>query len=123
MGDIPIWPTGGNPIPGENEGVPSSQVRTGGIPPSQVRTGYPLPRSGQGTPSQVRLRGTPHPGPRSGWGVPGVPPASRIGYPPAAGWGTPPSSRSQVRTGGETPNWNSMACTCYAAGGIPLAFT
>ena len=39
--------------------------------------------------------------------------------------GTPPSIQvwSQVRTGGSTPNRNSTACTCYAAGGRPLAFT
>ena len=27
---------------------------------------------------------------------------------------------SQFRMGG-TPNWNSVACTCYTAGGMPFA--
>ena len=31
-------------------------------------------------------------------------------------------SPSQVQVGGGT-YWNSIACTCYAAGGMPLAFT
>ena len=34
-----------------------------------------------------------------------------------------PLSRSGPRTGGHTPNQNSIVCTCYAAGGIALAFT
>ena len=86
----------------------------GGVPSSQVRTGgYPILGQDGGTPSQVRTGGgIPHP--RSGWGVPPPPP-------PSAGWGTP-RSMSQVRIRGY-PNWNSMACTCYAAVGMPLAFT
>ena len=35
-------------------------------------------------------------------------------------WGIPDIQvRSQVRMGG-TPKWNSIACTWYAAGGMPL---
>ena len=84
-----------------------------------------IPRLGGG-------ESTPIPGQDGGYPIPdqdGVPPTiSRMGYHPmagwgyslSAGWGDPPS---QVKTGGSTPNWNSIACTCYAAGGMPLAFT
>ena len=76
-------------------------LRGGAGTPIWPTGGIPLPRSGWGsTPSQVRTGGTP---------------------PPPAGWGTPP--RRGPRSGGDTPNWNSMACTCCAAGGMPLAFT
>ena len=85
--------------------------------------GYPVPGLGGGyTPFQVWVGGTsshvwwgvPHP--RSGWGVlysadgwyP-IQDQTRRGYPPSkTGWGTPPISK---------------ASTCYAAGGVPLAFT
>ena len=85
----------------KGKGCPPSQVRMGGggVYPTQVRTGVPHTRSS---------------------------PIGRMGVtpPPSAGWGTPLPSRSQVRTGGGgTPNWNSIAYTCYAAGGMPLAFT
>ena len=64
------------------------------------------------------------PHPRSGWGVPqGTPPAR-------TGWGTPPPGLDGI------PHWpgldgvppppirhSSMASTCYAAGGMPFAFT
>ena len=104
--------------------------------PSQVwkGLGVPHPRSGRGggvSQPKVWMEGGGLPNPRSGWGVPhprsgqgggvprvlphhqdGVPPISRMGYPPV-----------QVRIGGGYLNWNSMACTCYAAGGMPLAFT
>ena len=72
----------------------------GGTPSLPDRGGTPHPRSGRGVPpSQVRMGGsTPIPGQDGG-------------YP------HPRSGR------GGTPNWNSTACTCYAAGGMPLAFT
>ena len=87
---------GGTPIPVQDERVPSSQVRMGVSPPS----------AGWGTPPLAR------------WGVP--PPVGRIGLPSVSRTGYPPS-RSKVRTGGY-PNSNSIACTCYAAGDMPLAF-
>ena len=58
-----------------------------------------------GVPSQVwMVGGTPA---RSGWL------GWYLGYPPPArsGWGTPP------------PQTISIASTCYAADGMPLAFT
>ena len=140
IGGTPIWPI---------RGLPPSQIRIGDTP-SQVRMGggHPLPRSGcggtpsqvrmggEGTPSQVRMgggyplarsgqEGTPFPGwdeggvchPRSGWRYPFPGQyGGYLGYPLSVAWGP--------RSGwGGTPNWNSMACTCLAAGGMPLAFT
>ena len=79
----------------------------GGCTPSQVQGGYPI---------QIQVGGLPHS--RSAWGTPlirGVP--TRVTppeVPPSRGapeWGTPPPSRS------------SIVCTCYAAVGMPLAFT
>ena len=72
---------------------------------------------------------------RSGWGAGGLP-LSQVrtglppsaGYPPLAGWGTlirrvgyPPVQVADQDGG--YPNWNSIACTCYAAGGMPLGFS
>ena len=145
-GGPPIWPTGGGstPFPGQ-DGGPPSEVRMGwGGTPFPGQDGESRSGWGEGTPSQVRTVGE---GgltlPRPGWGdggtpsqvrtgVPGVPLHQQDGVPPtllSAGWvtpppphqqdGVPPLCRSQVRTGG-TPNWNSMACSCYAAGGVPL---
>ena len=87
--------------------------------------------------------GTPFPGLDRGGirkdGSTPPPRLGRMGYPPTPsqeGWGTPPPIQTwewgthtppppvQVRSqDGETPNRNSVACTCYVAGGIPLAFT
>ena len=68
---------------------------------------------GGDTPSQVWLGGVPHP--RSTWGTPpdlgwGTSLDLGRGTPPELGWGNPPR---QI----------SVASTCYAAGGMPLAFT
>ena len=111
---------GGTPFPGvmTGRGVPLSQVRMGGgttipvqdmgypilliggLPPSQLRTGGRL-----GVPPiQVRVENGGTPNCRSGWGYPRC------------------SGQSQVRMG-DTPKQNNIACTCYAAGGMPLAFT
>ena len=90
--------------------------------------------------------GVPHP--RSGWGgvypipgLPGVPPSPRpgMGYPPALdlGWGIPPpwtwdgvprpdltwGTPPDLTWGTPPPRRISIASTCYAAGGMPLAFT
>ena len=79
---------------------------TGQLPPylpEWGRDGTPiLPDGGGVPPSQVRMGGgcIPILGHNRGRGVPHV----------------------QVRTGG-TPNRNSTACTCCAAGSMPLAFT
>ena len=47
-----------------------------------------------------------------------------VGLPPSqvqVGGGATPS-QVQVEGAGGYPNLNSVACTCYAAGGMPLAF-
>ena len=114
--------------PGEGGGVPGLRSRLGGwVTPSQVWIGgYPILLMGStppqvwmgGAPSQVWTGGVPHPG-LDGEMCPhpadrGVPPSKirtggTLGYPlPRTGWGTPPVSK---------------ASTCYAAGGVPLAFT
>ena len=66
-----------------------------GGPPSDPNRGIPNPSQweGGGTLSQVTM----------GRGTPI----------PGQDWGK----------GGGTPNWNSIACTCYAVGSMPLAFT
>ena len=97
-----VWMGRGYPIPGlDGEGVPHC---TSGW-------GVPHPRSGQGgTPSQVWM-GVPHP--RSGRGLPHF-----------ADWGTQGTPLSRPGTEGTrgTP-LVSKASTCYATGGVPLAFT
>ena len=97
--------------------------------------GYPIPGLAGGTPSQ--FRGVP-PWTRSGWGIPpdlgqDTPPPTRSGWgpPPDLGQGTPPRNWDGVPPGpgtGTRPHqvWirqSSTASTCYAAGGVPLAFT
>ena len=104
------WGGGGYHHPADG-GYPFSRSREGGrypfpgpgggrgIPPSQVQVGVP--------PSQVPGRGVPLPRSGKGWGQ---------GYPfpgPGGGVGGTPFPG---------PNQNSIACTCYAAGGMPLAF-
>ena len=73
--------------------------------------GYPPPsRPGWGTPPPWNWA-TPRPGmgyPQHYQDLAGVPPWME--YPPHLGWGTPPRQ-------------SSIASTCYAAGGMPLAFT
>ena len=105
-------------------GVPHSRSGRGGIPipglaggggtPSQVWPGgYPSKVwLGGGTPSQVWSGGVP---PDQVW----------MGYPPGPGTGSPPP---RPGTGYPPPDqvWirqSSTASTCYAAGGVPLAFT
>ena len=93
-------------------GYPPSQVRTGGLPPSQVRMGgTPIwCQDGGHTPTQVRIGGYPNPGQDGG-----NPSHQQDG-------GTPcPGSRPERWEG--TPNQSNIACTYYAAGSMPLAFT
>ena len=85
----------------------------------------PIPDQGV-PPSQVRIEGTPIPGQDRG----GTPSQVRIGVPPLAGWGYPLVSTMgvpPVQVPGQdrwsTPNWNTIVCTCDAAGGMPLTFT
>ena len=111
--------------------------------PPFVWRGYPIQLMWGGTPLQVWMRGTPS----SWWGCTpsswqggtpsswqGVPPSSWQGYP----WGTPgqgypwqgpragvpcPLAGGTPQQGILPPNRSSIACTCYAVGGMPLAFT
>ena len=59
-----------------------------------------------------------------GWGTPqpgmGYPPGPGMGYPPRPGIGSP---FPQTWDGVPPPRQVSIANTCYAAGGMPLAFT
>ena len=112
-------------------GVHQSQVLSQVTGPMSFPGGTPVPGSFPGHWSQVT-------GPRSFLGVPhpdqGVPQSWQDGVPPLARsrWGTPPTS--QVRMGylcpGQDlgpppppPEQNNRASTCYATGGMPLAFT
>ena len=108
-----VWP-GGYPIPGLGREVPHPRSECGGgylgysHPLNQVRMGYPptwpgldgvLPGPGMGYP--LTWDGVPP------WTWNGVPPDLGRSTPLDLGWGTPPG----------------IASTCYAAGGMPLAFT
>ena len=92
----------------------------GGVPPSQVQVGggtpFPGPGRGGGTPSQVQSRQGGYPWPLHLDLGRGYPTPSHLGlgrgYSPVQHWmGTPISGDS------------SIASTCHAAGGMPLAFT
>ena len=98
------------------------QVWDGGggvLPQLDLDGGVPRPvlDGGGGVyPSQVMVGGVPRPGlDGGGGGFPGYPRPSLdgggyLGYPPTmSGWGYPPPP--------------TIASTCYAAGGMPLAFT
>ena len=88
---------------------------TGGVlHPGQVGTPIPGQDRGYLIPGQI---GGPHSGQVPGLEVP--PSQVRMGAPQ----GTPYPGQVQGQGGGGIPNWNSTACTCYAAGGMPLAFT
>ena len=127
----PWW--GGYPHPVPIGSTPSFQKRGYLILPSGGH-GYPilpigmgyliLPQGGHPCPD---LEGYPRPDLGSGtllpWPGVGVPPSwPGIQIPLVLTWdGVHPSS--WPRRGGGGPNWNSIACTCYATGGMPLAFT
>ena len=86
----------------------------GGVPHSQSRWRGGTPSSWPG--------GTPFPGLDGGYPLPGGTPPGK-GVPPSAG--LPPLGRGYPSppTGGTSPHQTSTVCTCYAAGGVPLAFT
>ena len=101
--------------PSSWRGVPHPAV--GGTPSSW--RGVPYPADG-GYPIQL-MGGTPS----SWWGVPhpaggGVPQPADGGYP---GRYTPLAGVPPTRGTTPPPHQSSIACTCYAAGGMPLAFT
>ena len=99
----------GNPThPGQLPPCPGQIPGQGG--PGQGWGGYPhlgqIPGGGRGQ-GRGGVGTPPHPGQIPGQGV---------------GQGGYPLSRSDPRMGG-SPYWNGIACTCYAAGDMPLAFT
>ena len=98
-----------------------STISGGGVPHHRsVGGGYPIPGlDGEGYPSQIWMVGVPQPG-LDGRGY--------LGYPPRPGldggehtWGTPPPP-PPILDGVPPPRQSSIASTCYAAGGMPLAF-
>ena len=98
--------------------TPQLGLNDGGYPPHQdvagvphtLRWGTPPPsRPGRGTPLHSGMGYLPPPS-RPGRGTP---PHPGMGYPPDLGWGPPPPLTRQ----------SSIASTCYAADGMPLAFT
>ena len=101
----------GTPIlPNWEGGYPHPRSGWVVLPPSQVWTGgIPIPDLGNGiAPSRVRMGGTP---------------SQVMGYPPSWDGGTAPPRSGPKSGGGGFPNWYSIACTWYTAGGMPLAFT
>ena len=105
------------------EGVPHLRSRYGGVPQPRSRPGldrvrpklgtvYPLPQTWDGYPPPPRP-GPPGPGTwyPTPWTWDGVPPPG-----PGTGLPAPPLDQVWIRQ-------SSTASTCYAAGGVPLAFT
>ena len=117
---------GGTPSQVQMRGTPS-QVQMGGTP-SQVYTGGTL-FCWWGTPSKIKTGGTPHIPPVQDWmGYPhprddGVPPIQDwMGYPhPSLDEVSPPIQEGMGYL--PPPSPINKASTCYAAGGVPLAFT
>ena len=107
---IQVWMVGGYPIPGQGVPHPRGVPYLAGTP---AGSGYPI--LGRGYPRYP-------PTLRPGWGTPlrwGTPHHQYLaGVPSTLGWGTPPD------LGWGTPlRQSSIASTCYAVGGMPLALT
>ena len=83
-------------------------MERGGLPHLAIGGGYPLLRSGWG--------GYPFPGLDGGTPFPGLDRGDTPFAGPRSGWRVPPHPRS-----GQGDR-NIAVCTCYAAGGMPLAF-
>ena len=128
-GGTPFSRWGGTLFPGLDRGGTPFPGLDGGYP-IQLTGGYPLPRSGRGATPFLGLEGgfpiqlmggTPFPGLDGG----GETPSSWCGIP----WGTPSRGTPiQVQVGGTPwqgypPYRSSITCTCYAVGGVHLAFT
>ena len=115
--------TRGVPHLGDWGGASPSQVQAGGTPSPSAGWGTPPSRPGKGVPPTWTWEGVATPRPDLGreycpaWTWEEVPPC-----PDLEGGTPPPPSPGQVQGRGY-PNQNSIACTCYAAGGMPLAFT
>ena len=66
----------------------------------------------------------PPPGPGGGRPTPPHPTPPWQAPPPGPGWGAPhPPTWTWMGGCPPTPHRNNIACTCYAAVGMPLAFT
>ena len=96
---------------GGTQGTPTIKTWLG-YPPPTIKTwlGYSPPWDGV-PPTIKTWLGYPHPG----MGYPPTHPHPWDGYPPQHGTGYPPTW--------PPPRQSSIASTCYAAGGVPLAFT
>ena len=121
---------GGYPHPAKGGGVP--KVQTWGYLSVGPDRGVPHPRSGWGYPIPDMDMGVPPSKIRMG----GYPIKDWMGYPPLGtgrgtlpsrtGWGTthPPTPHPGLDRASHTIKRHiSIASTCYAAGGMPLAFT
>ena len=115
------------PQPGlDGGGYPSEVLTMGGtwVPPPHIKAWLGYPRPWDGVPPTIKtwLGYPPTP-----WD--GVPPQPGMGYPPIKTWlgypppwdGVPPPTWDGVPP--LPPRQSSIASTCYAAGGMPLAFT
>ena len=97
---------------------PSCRWGGGTLFPVQDR-GYPIARSGwEGVPHSKTGWGTPLP--KTGWGTPL---SGLDGVPCQARWVTPPLIQDWMGYPLPVRRQSSIASTCYAAGGMPLAFT
>ena len=118
---------GSTPIPGQDGGTPLARRVTpyqeDGVPPIQVQVRIGV--------SPIGRKGLPPPIGRMEVPPVKVPGQDRGYFHARSGWGYPPVSRMGIHPfrsghrsgqGGGTPNQNSIACTCYAVGGMPLAF-
>ena len=110
--------------------VPPIQVRSqeGGMVDTPIPSKVPLPPQSRSDPRMGGRAGTPAPpsrsDPRIGGGYPPPPHPGQIpGWGQGQGRSTPHPGQIPGRGGGGTPYWNSIACACYTAGGMPLAFT
>ena len=119
-----VW-VGGYPVPCLGGGGVHHLRSRWGVPHSRSWWGVPHLRSGWGVPHLRSgwwgvLRVPPKPGLDSG-GYPGYPP-TRSGW-----WGVPrvptPPGLDGVPPSPPPISQSSIASTCYAVGGVPLAFT
>ena len=106
----------------QTQEISGLRSRQGGLPHSADGGGTPSKVWTGGTPSQVQKGGrVPHPRSKQegdtpsnlGWGIP----------PSNFGWGIPPSKTGWGTSPSPIRRLISKACTSYAAGGVPLAFT
>ena len=119
---LSIHTCGGYPSPRIFQSLVPGPFQGGGTPVLAKGRGYFLPQLGQD-------RDTPQPG--QDWGTPlgrtglgHLPPARTwLGYLPSQDITGYPLGQDRTEVPPPPPRQNSRANTCYAAGGMPLAFT